>query len=76
MRSATRRSLNEAIPDLTMGPDPEDDCTACAHNWGDHLLLSEANPPLSGHTECPVIDCDCFTTWDVPQAIEMYSKRN
>lgn len=66
MRTTTRREVQAAVPEMTMGPDAEDPCEHCSHTWGDHILGAE-NPTLGGIWWCPVDECDCHGTWDVPQ---------
>lgn len=64
MKQTTRRVIGEALPKIKFGPDSEDTCELCPHNWGDHIVMAE-NPLRGGTWKCP--ECDCNGTWDIPQ---------
>lgn len=50
--------------------DERKDCDQCGHPFDPHALISTDPPgraPRGGVILCPMMGCQCYATWSVPQ---------
>jgi hypothetical protein len=58
-----------------MGPETADEICRCGHPFSPHILVPYDNDPLGGGLMfCQLLDdCECASTWNVPQAMPVRS---
>lgn len=40
-------------------------CQHCGHDFDPHVLVAPEDPMKGGIMICPVMNCECFSTWGV-----------
>jgi hypothetical protein len=47
--------------------EPKEPCSQCGHKFDQHGLVAFDEPADGGLMFCPEHECDCVSTWSVPQ---------
>lgn len=60
-----------------MRPVDSETCEQCGHPFRPHLIVAtvlcaDGVTPAGGHVYCQRIDCDCHTTWSIPDEVAGY----